>query len=271
MAMNTANPPKVESVPPVEEIRDFGHLMMEVSASAGIPRVFWRGQLEGDLLVPTVFRDPSLREVRLAMDFRQVAPARMGEYPRDNEHAKWLVLMRHNGLPARLLDWSASPLVAVFFAVDADRAKDSSAVVWRLNALRLNQYQTRKHVLYNIGSWPVQEFAGRAFSKSPEKTPALKGREGGVSKPGVIAMAPYHFSHQHVAQQSCFTLHRDGKPMEQRGGSGEFLKRLVIPAEIKREVRERLAATGIERRYLFPDLPNLATALRELHGKSRGN
>lgn len=96
--MPTPVPPAKISIPTVR-IRGFGHLMTEVSAREGAPpEAFWRGQLEGEELVPTVFRKPGWPEIRLGMDFRQVAPARMrmGEHPRDDEHAKWLVLMRHN-------------------------------------------------------------------------------------------------------------------------------------------------------------------------------
>ena len=178
--------------------------------------------------------------------------------------------MRHNTLPARLLDWSESPLVAVFFAVQKRESADEEklpAVVWRLNPLRLNWAQARNKGLCNIRSPMVEEIAMRAFGMRLKK--GGEGRSGDT--PGVIAIAPYHFSTQHMVQQSCFTMHVNPNPLEARGGAGQFLKKFVIPAEIKREVRERLAATGIERRYLFPDLPNLATALRELHGKSRGN
>ena len=270
MAMSAA-PLKVNI--PTVEIRDFGHLMAEVSAREGVPPVaFWRGQLEGESLVPAVFRDPPSRpETRLALGFRQVAPARMrmGEYPRDDEHAKWLVLMQHSGLPTRLLDWSESPLVAAYFAAGADRGENSSAVVWRLDALCLNHFQARERTLYNIGSLRVQEFAGLAFSRRPATPDDAAGERGdGASEPGVIAMAPYHFSPQHVAQQSCFTLHRNGNPMEQRRGGGKFLKRFIIPARIKREIRECLAAVGVARHCLFPeDLRNLATVLRQRHEK----
>ena len=250
---------KIESVP----IRDFGHLMTETSATGGVPeRRFWRGQLEGELLVPTVFRSPLLaqREVRMTLDFRQVSPARMSEHPRDDEHVKWLVLMRHNTLPARLLDWSESPLVAAFFALDRrDGADEKDAVIWRLDALRLNDYQARERVLHNISSIRVREFAELAFGRRPAQFRNLAG---------VAAMAPYHFSPQHMAQQSCFTIHRDGKPMEQRRGSEKFLKKFVVPAKLKREFRARLEATGMGRHCLFPDPTNLATVLRERHGNS---
>ena len=269
VAAESENPQDI----PIVEIGDFGRLMTEISATVDVPRVaFWRGQLEGWSLVPTVFRDPTLqnREVRMAMDFRQTAPARMGEYPRDNERAKWLALMRHSGLPTRLLDWSGSPLVALFFAVERRKNSEEDkapAVIWRLSSLRLNRAQAQFSGLFGIQHPKVEEIAGRAWGVRRKK----EGEEKSGDTPGVVAMAPYHFSPQHMAQQSCFTMHVNEKPLNERRGAGQFLKKFVIPAEAKEDMRGRLAALGIERRYLFPDLPNLAAALRERHGGRAGN
>ena len=45
---------------------------------------------------------------------------------------EWLSLMRHYGIPTRLLDWTHSFLVAAYFAVDdADKARDCA--IWALD------------------------------------------------------------------------------------------------------------------------------------------
>ena len=55
---------------------------------------------------------------------------------------------------------------------------------WRLDG----PVQARGSSLHSIGSLRVQEIAGLAFNTPPPK------KQSGASQPGVIAMAPYHFS-----------------------------------------------------------------------------
>jgi hypothetical protein len=89
----------------------------------GIP--VWRGHANIDwLLQPEVFRTRAdgrrYSEVSLIRSFMAMAESRGAKCPPSNDFASWLILARHYGLPTRLLDWSANPFVALYFAAQND-------------------------------------------------------------------------------------------------------------------------------------------------------
>ncbi len=66
-------------------------------------------------------------EERLFSDFQSGARLHVRIEPR-NEW-EWLAIAQHHGLATRLLDWTANPLAALYFAVEKTKAHDNSAVL----------------------------------------------------------------------------------------------------------------------------------------------
>src|SRR5262245_24343267 len=70
-------------------------------------------------------------EAVLINSFRRSLPASLDDAPPAHDLVSWLALMRHYGLPSRLLDCTESPSVAAYFAVEP--APGGDFAIWALD------------------------------------------------------------------------------------------------------------------------------------------
>ena len=163
-------------------------------------------------------------------------------------HDSWdvLFLMQHHGLPTRLLDWTETFSIALYFALK-DAADE--AAVWILNPYALNQRSKHGFVIkhprsdYEFSYWDYFIFEGEKF---PQPVAA-------ISAPRITGRI--------TAQTSVFTLHRDLKKGLERIAP-RCLDKVVIPRDAFDEATCFLKLAGVTEFSLFPDLDGLA---RHLH------
>ena len=72
---------------------------------------------------------PNKFEPQLLQDFQRRANYYIPDVPADGERLEWLALMQHYGVPTRLLDWTISPYVALYFALEKS-VLNSDCAVW---------------------------------------------------------------------------------------------------------------------------------------------
>lgn len=213
--------------------------------------VHWfRGQASTDWkLIPRVHREyDAAGEHNLAARFTLSAPTRYQGTPDLKDLSTWICLMQHFGLPTRLLDWTASPLVALYFAVNSE-PNSGSAAVWALVPSTLNA--TSQHRLNSI-----------LVLSGPEARPLLEaGLRGGPPIDDILAVMGKEVDLRMTVQQGTFTIHGTDVPLESRAGSENYLAKFVVPDTARKRLQEELWFLGVRRSILFPDLSNLAQDL----------
>ena len=166
----------------------------------------------------------------------------------------WLFLMQHYGVPTRLLDWTESPLTAVYFAVENNNKIDLDAALWLLKPIELNK---------KSGILPEEKSFIPSFEDNELKNYAVETlRSVPRNKLLPIATIATRNSTRIQAQLGVFTIHHlDLNPIEKSCTSGELIKYL-IPAAAKRNLQKELALLSINKFSLFPELSSIGETLK---------
>ncbi len=215
--------------------------------------VWWRGQSKNMwVLTPRVFRSDygAQYEQQVAARFKRAAGTRHPKCPGQLDLAAWLYMAQHYGLPTRLLDWTESPLVALFFVVREQ--SDCAGTLWALAPYELNRLSISEAMVLNSHDLRAAAHIEAAFD---------------IAKPSpknIVATYPEEIDIRLSLQLSAFTLHGIPSPLEEMPGSERFLAKYTIPATAKAQLRLGLDALGLRRANVFPDLENLAAQLAEL-------
>jgi hypothetical protein len=171
----------------------------------------------------------------------------------------WLALGQHHGLPTRLLDWTYSPYVALHFATQNTEKYDLDGVVWCIDYTRAHEQLPAelKNVLHGEGA---QVFTTELLA---EAAPELQDLER-YDTEFVLFVEPPSFDARIVNQYALFSVVSGPatKLDEWIAAHENLAQRIVIPAALKWEVRDKLDQANITERVLFPGLDGLATWLK---------
>jgi len=187
----------------------------------------------------------------LVREFRRQAGAYLGQMPKDGWEV-W-VLAQHHGIPTRLLDWTHSPLAALYFAVEKPSKDNENAdsAVWLLYLPK--------------GVLPAPNTRiPKAIRKAYDVSDTVLPLPHPMDVEEVSAYMPGHEVPRVRAQLGVFTVHPD--PIEPLQGEnlpdGAKLFKVVVKNSAREQIKFTLANYGIFRQTLFPDLTGLAESVR---------
>lgn len=178
----------------------------------------------------------------------------------------WLALAQHHGLPTRLLDWTYSPFVAMHFATVNTAKYASDSAIWMVNYNKLHKLlpSTLQQALQDEGAdvLPLDVLASVVGS--------LQELEALAEAPFLLFLEPPSMDERIVNQYALFSILSDAK-MALDTWLAEHLelwRKVVIPASLKWEIRDKLDQSNVTERVLFPGLDGLSHWLKRLYSPS---
>src|SRR3989339_15984 len=223
---------------PIRFVSELARLLRRQPAT---PRRLFRGQGVDKPLLPRIVRvaeakgiPPSLitdLERRMLRRFKKESLPTLGGI-RPQTDWEWLSVAQHQGMPTRLLDWTANALAGLWFAVAADTPDENrDGVLWILDVDPENETQPAAKDVFSLNRTYVFQ--------------------------------PFHLDRRIVAQSAWFSVHRYSEKVDQfipLNTNSRFSKsftKLVVPRSRFQALRQELRLMGVSQATMFPDLGGL--------------
>ena len=195
--------------------------------------------------------DPARLEGHLVRSFRKYAASE--SVPVDFLW-NWLALGQHHGLPTRMLDWTYSPYVALHFVTAKTECFERDGAVWMVDYVGAHDH------VPDVLRLQLESEGANVFT-----TEMLGAAAAGIDELAqlgddfVVFLEAPSFDERIVNQYALFSLmsEPDASLDDWLGRHPHLARRLIVPPELKWEVRDKLDQAGINERVLFPGLDGL--------------
>lgn len=214
-------------------------------------------------LEASAFRSEKHRSAERAMlaRFRQEAAAAGLQYAFDDWG--WMTFAQHHALPTRLLDWSQSPLVALFFACEPGMEKEKNTPEPDGEFFVLHPNELNEEAGDNDGGHP--RLLSDNDSKLKDYLPAKDAEN--PSKPRAV-VAPLVFDRIRF-QTGTFTVAQvsNASQTPEPLRKANALQAFTVPGDQKPELRTQLDSLGFNQVSIYRDLDRIAKRIKDGHGR----
>lgn len=214
-------------------------------------------------------------EKHILRNFRKYAQSVAGEF---GSFWHLLSVAQHHGLPTRLLDWTYSPYVALHFATSDLGKFDVDGVIWVVDFVQAHDLlpATLRDLLANEGAQAftvelLSSLRHRCDGAVPDESTFHEFVESltefdalGEEEEFLLFFEPPSMNQRIVNQFALFSIMSNPRRSidDWLADNPGLYRRIVIPAALKWECRDKLDQCNITERVLFPGLDGLSAWLR---------
>lgn len=174
---------------------------------------------------------------------------------------QWLSVAQHHGLPTRIIDWSYSPYVALHFATSELDKMSEAGAVYCMNIDRAHA-SLPSRLAEMLSDERCHVFTIEMLERKFMDTKEWSAKEG--EREFALFFEPPSLDSRIVNQNALFSMMSDASLLadEWAGDDPALIKKVILPAKLKWEVRDKLDQANITERVLFPGLDGLSTWLK---------
>lgn len=227
----------------IKGVEEYLKIVWAVKSPSHVEMKLYRGQSKAKPLMPKLFRPPNKAsrvkavEQTLLKNFQTDSPFLLPSKPGNDWD--WLSLGQHFGLPTRLLDWSANPLTALFFAVERAEAKSPTVYVYHCKKSQIVFPEDRKK------SSPFDIDKTRIFQPSWHSI-------------RVAMQAGWHTVHHIYPKEGKDAF----RPLQDMKFHDERTTEISIDPGLASHLRAELAEMGIKHGTIYGDLQSVCSSIQ---------
>jgi hypothetical protein len=206
-------------------------------------------------------------EWKVSREFRRRYHHYAVHVPAMNHDIEWLALMQHHGAPTRLLDWTYSLDVAIYFALQKSRNAKDGAAIWMMNATWATHESAAKFKA--LGRLEAADFISGHLASIDDQ--AKFGPTFMTTRPWVpcaCPVNPYRLNERLTIQRGIFVTVGDvTEPFKENlkaltgSDEPENVAAYIVPASAIQDGLKTLYDLNISDATLFPGLDGFARSL----------